>query len=364
MNSPCLHTHFWFGDNPAIDSVVYCRLAFHRSLEGELFTPRCTTEDLQAIQDRLLSTLASLIGDSGLIISPANEHECLPSFREVFDLPSITSIQNGQTLFVGPKGRLFLINVNSHLCLSQIGSGTHALETFHELIDIDTKLDRLLTWACSQSYGFLNPDPIHTGSGLECNALLFLPGIMESDMFDRVMKGLLSQGFSLSVYNAEEGDEEDPSMRNTPYPLVQLHYDVSPEMSEQEGLERIQLALDGLIKGERATRERLIQSLKDEIQDGAFRAFGILSHVHLIEKDECRKLLLDLRKGFVYNCLPLNNSEGFIREIDQLWFTIETLVRQELESVPKQQLTDNLIKSLRAKLVRSVLSQYHIDRGI
>ena len=357
MNNTCLDSWFWFGDNQQLDCVVYCRLGLHRSLAGEVFPHRSTKEDMIATQNKVLPVLASLSAENQFLITSESEGDCLPSAREVFDISSLTTLQAGQAVFLGPKGLLVLINMNSHVVLSQIGPGTRALESFSELLTMDAALDTSLSWACSETYGFLNPEPIHTGSGLECNALLFLPGIMDSAMFERVMKGLLSQGFELSVYNAESAEK-------SPYPLVELHYAVPPGMPEQEGLERIGSALEGLIRGERATREKLVQNRYDEIRDSSSRAFGILSNAYLLEKDECRQLLSDLRKGLVYSCLPVQEKAGFIKDIDRWWFAGETLVRQNLEGVPKQQITDNYIKSLRAKLVRSVLSQYHIDRGI
>jgi len=357
VTSTCLDPWFWFGDNHHLDSVVYCRIGLHRSLAGELFPHRCTNEDLNANQNRILQAFSSLSGESRFIITAESGGECLPSFREIFDISYLTALQQGQAVYIGPKGQLALINLNSHVFLSQMGPGTGALESFTELIAMDEALDKSLSWACSETYGFLNPEPIHTGSGLECHVLLFLPGIMESSMFERVMKGLLSQGFELSVYNPEVAE-------NPPYPLVQLHYAVPPGISEQEGLERISSAIEGLIKGERATREKLMQNLSDEIRDSSSRAFGVLCNAYLLEKDECRQYLSDIRKGLVYSCLPVQEKAGFLKDIDRLWFAGETLVRQKLEGVPKQQITDNYIKSLRAKLVRSVLSQYHIDRGI
>ncbi|AEJ19388.1 ATP--guanido phosphotransferase [Gracilinema caldarium] len=363
MNTTYLDPWFWFNDNPDLDCVVYCRLGLYRALSGELFPHRCSNEDLERIQNKIILILNELIGNKLLLITSENLGDSLTSAQEIFDDSDLILLQNGQTLVLGPKGMLFLINKNSHVFFSQIGPGFLALDSFQELLTLDETLDTELTWACSETYGFLNPDPIHTGSGLECRALLFMPGTIESGMFERAVKSLISQGFELSLYQGEQS-AEDSARTETSFPLVYLRYSVSPGMSEQDGLEQIRNALNGLIKGERATRERLVQKLSDEILDKANRAFGILTHAHLLSRDECRKLLLDLRKGLVYNCISFQGNQGLLADIDRLWFSTETLVRQRLAIVPEQQITDNYVQSLRAKLVRSVLSQYHIERGM
>jgi protein arginine kinase len=358
MNKACVENWFWFGDNSDLDCIVYCRLGLYRSIAGELFPHRCTNEDLEEIQTRLLQSLSSIESESQYIISPQGEMDCLSSVREVFDVSSISTVQPGQAVILGSKGFFATINMNAHLYFSQMGPGTKIIETWKELIALDERLDHELEWACMENYGFLNPDPHHIGSGLECEALLFLPGIMDSSMYERVMKGLLSQGFELSVYNGDDSQGEVAS------PFVKLHYTVPPGMSEQEGIERIKNALDGLITGERATRERLAQNISDEIADSASRAFGVLSHARLLEKEECRTYLSDVRKGLVYNCVHFEHQEGLLQHLDRLWFTTEALIRQNLELIEPHQITEKNIKSLRAKLVRSILSQYHIDRGI
>ncbi len=363
MNNTCLDPWFWFDDNPDLDCVLYCRLRFYRSLSGELFPHRCSNEDLGKIQNKIIPILNGLIDKELLCITSEHQEDCLISVQEVFDESDLSSLQPGQALVLGKNGRLFLINKKSHVVLSRIGPGLLALDTFQELLALDQNLDAELTWACSENYGFLNPEPIHTGSGLECTALLFMPGTIESGMFERAVKDLLSQGFEVSVFKGEQADE-DSSRRDTSFPLVQLYYAVPHGITEQEGLEGIRNALNGLMKGERATRERLVQKRSDEILDTANRAYGILTNAHLMTRDECRQLLLDLRKGLVYNCITFQEHHGILKNIDRLWFSTEALVRQYMKVVPEHQITDNYIKSLRAKLVRNVLSQYHIDRGI
>ncbi|WP_304221880.1 hypothetical protein [Gracilinema caldarium] len=365
MDNTCLENWFWFGPNHQQDCILYSRLGFHRSLKNELFPHRASPEDKEGVLNNVLAALKGLEIDPYILIGPESSRDCQLSAREVFDIPEVLTLKAGEAVFIGEKAFLATINIHSHINFSLMGPGSQPLEQFQDLVAIDTQLDKRLSWACTETYGFLNPDPIHTGSGMEFEALLFLPGIIDSDMYDRVMKGLLAQGFAISVYDTkEQKDEEDLSQQEIRSPFIQLTYTVPLGVSEQEGLEKITNALEGLMKGERATRERLAEKLSEEIKDKSWRAYALLTHAQLLSKTECRSLISDLRAGIVYGSLPMSSAQGILKDCDRLWFGTETLVRQALEAYPADQRSEKLSKSLRSKLVRNILSQYHIEGEI
>lgn len=363
MNNNCLESWFWFGDDADLDCIVYSRLGLYRSLANELFPYRGNSQDLEANKERLVRAIQRARPEPTLTISFNDERDCLLALQELFDYPKLASLNPGQVAVIGRGGALYSINMQSHLNFSIIGSGTKPLRNVEDLINLDTDLDKELNWACSEELGFLNPEPAHVGSGMEFSALLFIPGIMASFMFDRVSKGLLAQGFEISVYKSGEPSERDDEERDSLFPFVQLRYTMLPGISETLGLSRIQQALDGLLQGERATRQRLAGSLSVEIEDKAYRAYAILAHAKLLSKAESRMLLSDLRTGLIYDKAPLQSSEVALRQCDTLWFASESMVRQTLESYPKETISENFVKSVRAKLVQTILTQYHIDGG-
>ncbi len=364
MDNTCLENWFWFGQNHQQDCILYSRLGLHRSLTNELFPHRASLEDKEGVLKKILAAFKELNIEPSISIVPESSRDCILSAREVFDFPEILSLNPGEAVIIGKNAFLATINVQSHVCFFLMGPGTQPLERFQDLVHIDTQLDKRLCWACNETYGFLNQNSVHTGSGLEFEALLFLPGIMDSDMFDRVMKGLLDQGFAISVYDTKDVQEESPSRQQMAFPFVQLNYKVPLGVSEQEGLEKINNALEGLIKGERATRERLVTKLLEEIRDKSWRAYALLTHAQLLSKTECRSLLSDLRAGIVYGGLPLLNAQDLLKDCDRLWFGAETLVRQAMEVYPIDQRSEKVAKSIRSKLVRNMLSQYHIEGEI
>ncbi|MFQ3547627.1 MAG: hypothetical protein SNJ56_04755 [Termitinemataceae bacterium] len=382
---------YWFGPDAASDCVIYSRLSLYRSSSKFLFPGRSSQEELESFKLQFLNVLHNLASpDSSteephiLVVTEQTDLSCMLALQEIFDIQFDSPLQLEQALVALPNGLVFQVNRDSHLLISRTCPGLQALHCTDDVIQWDRQLDAQFQWACSIQHGFLNPTATHTGSGMEFSALLYIPGIMISNMFERVSKGLLAQGFEISVYQenteAEASLDDSEEKETEQLPLVNVRYAFPPDLSETAGLDLLRTSLGELIQGERATRERLLPTFSEELADRSYRALAVLSAARLLDHDEFRTLYADLRKGLVFTCGPMPNSNIQRSQLDTLWFTLESRVREALQrsrtaqgskieellgsSGLSHEADEKLRKRIRAELVRSSLAQYHIDRGM
>ena len=86
--------------------------------------------------------------------------------------------------------------------------------------------------------------------------------------------------------------------------IFQISNQVTLGQSEREILVNLQGVCRQVIDRERATRQRLQQSRRHQLEDRAWRAWGILSNARAISTREAMSLLSDLRMGVDLGIIP------------------------------------------------------------
>lgn len=352
----------WLDGGLGRDVVVYTRLRLVRNLRGRLFPSRASASELREVRvscvDALLSEGLSLYAFESLdaVSSAALRERRWCGAGDPFD-PS-------RAVLFDPRGFVYAINDRDHVRISCYSGGMPQQSSLEYLRAKDRELDSKLDWACSEDLGFLASAPAHVGTGFGISALVFIPGIVAANMFERVARNLLDG--SIEPRLAALGDGTSHNQERIA-PFVELRYSCPLGMDEDAALADFLAALQRLAEGERRTREHLISSKSVELEDAAYRAAALLASARLLSEDEGKLLLADLRAGIVFGRAP---KEKHARKGGDLYAVLDRLLlsqgpaqvtlwarEQGLEEEPE------LSERNRALLARRALPQYDIDGG-
>jgi protein arginine kinase len=207
----------------------------------------------------------------------------------------------------------FSINDTDHLRFAIFSPGSDFSKPLETLGLWDEQLDASLDWACSPDLGFLTTRIDEVGAALSCGALIFIPGIMYSSMFERLSQRLLSQGIRLRFY-ASGGEEDGDTSTASLNPLVEISAQANLGTDENTFISGFQGLLMELVEGERKTRERIKIDRTAELENEAFRSAALLRASKMIDSQETRRLLVALRSGLVYGLAPEIEANPFPEE--------------------------------------------------
>ncbi len=354
----------WLAGGEGRDVVVYTRLRLVRNIRGRLFPGRASASELGEVRDACVSALLSEDSDLSLYAFERLDAASSAALRERRWCGAGDPFDPSRAVLFDPRGAVYAVNDRDHLRISCFSGGMPQDASLEFLKAADRRLDGLLDWACTADLGFLASDPAHVGTGFGLSALLFIPGIVAANMFERVARSLLDGGIEPHFATLGEGGAHEPEPIS---PFVELRYPCPLGMDEDAAAAAFSSALRRLAEGERRTRERLLPAKGLELEDAAYRAAAVLSAVRLLSEDEGKRLLADLRAGLVFGRAPREKNP---QEGGDPYAVLDRL----LLSLGSAQLTlwarerglgedPDLSERNRALLVRSALPQYHIDGG-
>ena len=293
----------WLQGGADRDVVVYLRLQYARNLRDALFPWKASPSELLDIRQRIAPILDSQLPQAFRYNFEELDTAASEALTERYFLGPLQSYDPSRSLFVTKEGAVFSINDTDHLRFSIFSSGSDFSKPLETLRIWDEKLDALLDWACTPDLGFLTTRVEEVGSALSCGALIFIPGIVYSSMFERLSQRLLSQGIRVRFY-ASGGEEDGEAPAAPPNPLVEISAPGSLGTDENTFIGGFRSLLMELVEGERKTRERIKVDRAAELENEAFRSAALLRASKILDFPETRRLLVALRSGLVYGLAP------------------------------------------------------------
>jgi protein arginine kinase len=190
-----------------------------------------------------------------------------------------------------------LINEIDHLRIACFHGGLALDETYEQIDDLDTTIDKKLEYAVSLDWGYINTELTNIGTGMRTSVMLHLPALVETALIDRAFKTIVQLGLNVKGFF---GDDE-----NSLGHMYQISNSVTIGMSEKEIQEKLESITQQIVNYERRAREEMLNKRKIVLEDRVFRAYGILNNCKTITSKESIELLLDLRLGASLNIIDV-----------------------------------------------------------
>lgn len=199
-----------------------------------------------------------------------------------------------------------MINEEDHLRLQALLPGPAIAEAWRMIDAVDTALEQCLDFAFHPKYGYLTACPTNAGTGLRVSALLHLPALAITRQIEKVFQAVARLRLSVrGLYG--EGTEATGH-------FYQISNESSLGKTEEEIVKNLEAVIPQIVNYERAARQALLKKDGSRLEDRLGRAYGILSHAHMVSSEEALALLSALRMG-VYMGLVKDLKPGVIEEL-------------------------------------------------
>ncbi|MCL2341907.1 MAG: protein arginine kinase [Firmicutes bacterium] len=193
-----------------------------------------------------------------------------------------------------------MINEEDHFRLQVFGSGLDIESCLALAFEIDKKMQKNLSFAYNDKYGFLTACPTNTGTALRTSVMVHLPALSATNNIKKVLEAVNSFDMNIrGLYG--EGTKSSGN-------IYQISNKQTLGTSEEETVKNLKMITDKVIEQERLARKILTKN-SIELEDNLYRAYGILTNCKKISSEECNKLLSDIRLG---------TDLGIIKELTDL----------------------------------------------
>ena len=189
-----------------------------------------------------------------------------------------------------------MINEEDHLRIQIVRSGYKLKEIWKSINAIDDAIEDTLDYAYMPDLGYLTACPTNVGTGMRASAMMHLPGLVLANQMDKVIRAVNRLGIAVRGLFGEGSDASGS--------IFQISNQQTLGESEEEIIKRLVSVLDSLIEQEENARQKLLESDRSKFFDKIGRAYGILSHGHVLSSAEVMNLLSLMRLAVDISLLP------------------------------------------------------------
>ena len=167
-----------------------------------------------------------------------------------------------------------MINEEDHLRMQALRPGLQLRQAWTAIDRLDSGLERKLSYAFSNDWGYLTACPTNLGTGIRVSAMLHLPGLVLGEQINPIIQSVNKLGLAVrGLYG--EGTE---ALGN----VFQVSNQMTLGETEIVIVERLEKVLSQIIEHEENARESLLEKKPKVVFNHIGRAYGILANAHSI----------------------------------------------------------------------------------
>lgn len=330
---------------PDSDVILCSRARLARNIQGYPFVGRSSNQQrLEVLLLAKKAILSAKLDDTMLWVelnhaTPRDrqllvERHLISRHLAASAAPCGVAVSGDETLAI-------MINEEDHLRMQVLLPGRQVGPCFERANQVDDALERGLTYAFSDRFGYLTACPTNVGTGLRLGVMVHLPALKLTNELERLQRA--SRDLNLAVRGFYgEGSE-------TTGDFYQISNQVTLGEPESQLLAEFdQVIVPRLIEYERAARRSLLEKDPRQLDDRVYRALGVLSRARLLGENEAMKLLSRVRLGACLGRVP----ELTAAAIDRLFPQIQTA---HLQQSAGEAITNEDLLAARADLVRRAM---------
>ena len=316
------------GVGPDSDIVISSRVRLARNLARLPFLTRASDEQRVEIHGEVRKAL------SRIRLVPNGGH-CYVNLAESSELTSRLLLERhliSRELAGGTGGRgvLFnrtevislMVNEEDHLRMQAMRAGFQLDEAWDQIASLDDRLDRLLTFAFSEQFGYLTACPTNVGTGMRASVMLHLPALVFTKQIDKVFASVTKINLAVRGFYGE-GTQASGD-------FYQISNQVTLGLAEEEILAILKRVVPKIVTYEREVRDHLLDKDRLRLEDKIWRAYGLLHSARSISSEETMDLLSAVRLGVNVGLL----SDLDIGRVNELFILTQPAHLQRMEKRP------------------------------
>ncbi len=280
------------GTGEMADVVISSRIRLARNLADRPFTSTANATEKTEIYRLLSDCTAELPTMNGAIHVDIDEAEKLD--REVLVERHLISTQHARgkgsrgVTVASDESAAVMINEEDHLRIQTLAGGLQLDKLWHQVNQIDDDLSERVAFAFDPKLGYLTACPTNVGTGLRVSVMVHMPALHWTKDIERVERAARDMRLAVrGLYG--EGTEAVGD-------LYQISNQTTLGPSEEEIIQAFsEKVIPEIVDYEYAARQALLRDSKQQLDDRAWRAYGILSHARCISSQETLALLSPIR---------------------------------------------------------------------
>lgn len=273
------------------DVVISSRVRLARHLEGIPFPTKYSKEQAKKVLEKVKEIVPSIgyglkyieLNDLDDItkVSLVEKHVISPEF-------AMNKRKNGALLLNDEENICMMINEEDHLHMQVFASGLELENLKNLAIELDEKLDKLLTYATHEKYGYLTSCPTNVGTAMRASVMVHLPALTMTGNIGKIFN--IVNGFGMNIRGIYgEGTQSQGE-------IYQISNKQSLGITENDIIKNLNIITEKVIEQERMARKYLAKNSID-LEDRVYRAYGTLAYATKLSSDECKKLLSFVKLG-------------------------------------------------------------------
>lgn len=285
------------------DVVVSTRIRLVRNIKQIPFVTKCSKEELKKVYDLMKDATISLGYGLKFIsmkdIDPltknalAEKHLISQEFAKSNNPYKAIIINDEENICI-------MVNEEDHIKLQVFCSGLDIENLMNLAIEIDEKLEKIVTYSYSEKYGYLTACPTNVGTGLKASVLLHIPGLTLTGNIRKILNVINNFGMNVrGMYGEGTNVEGD---------MYQISNNQTLGITENEIIKNIKLITQKVMQQERVARKYLAKK-NIELEDKIYRDYGILANARKISEEESIELLSIVKMGIDLGILEELNDK-------------------------------------------------------
>lgn len=281
----------WYREANDDAIVVSTRIRLARNISEYPFPNAISKEELEEAKGRIATAIAAereSIGDFRRVnMSELDTLDRSVMLEQHLISSELVEKPEAAVLISADDEKSIMMMEEDHIRIQVIKSGFKLREAFDEASAVDDAIEKHLTPAFSEKYGYLTSCPTNTGTGLRASVMMHLPALTMTGNIDRIIKSASGLGLEVrGLYG--EGSKAYGS-------LYQLSNRITLGISEQETLDKLESIAKQIKEREQEAQNMLKE--KNEVEDRLWRSYGTLKYARSISSREAKSLISDYMLG-------------------------------------------------------------------
>lgn len=286
------------------DIVISSRIRLARNLEKYKFQGQSTIEEKEKILEDIKKIVPSLGNDFSFI--SLNELENLirlANMEKHMLSPEFCMNEGKECAYIVNKDEnvVIMLNEEDHIRIQTFCAGLDLEYAFSLAKQIDQIMEKFVSYAYHEKYGYLTACPTNAGTGLKASVMVHLPALRMTGNIRKVLQMVNNLGMNIrGIYG--EGTESEGD-------VYQISNHQSIGLTEEEIIGNIKVVTEKIMEQERLARKHLGEK-EIELANEVWRGFGILQNARKIESEEAKQLISKVKLGTDMGIIPeLSDSQ-------------------------------------------------------
>jgi protein arginine kinase len=287
------------------DIVVSSRIRLARNLDGYAFQRKLSKVRQKELVQQIMATAARILAwpeALALSLTGLNDTERRVLVERQLISRDLASGKHPAGVYLSrDEIHSLMVNEEDHVRLQVISTGLCTNANLELAMAVDQALEGEFHWSFHPQFGYLTACPTNAGTGLRASVMLHLPTLAESGQLKQVFRGLSKLHLTVRGLHGE-GSEPTGNY----YQISNLRA-LGP--SEREIVDQLNETVERIVAYEQLARQTLLADQRWQLEDKAFRAWGLLTQARSLTSEELTDQLSWVQLGATLGLLQWKNQK-------------------------------------------------------